>query len=70
MENSFKKSISVEIDKKMGIAILSIIISKHKAEVYRIPISDMEIILNEFREGMRSNDNEFKVGTFINNENP
>lgn len=65
MENSFRKSISVNIDKKRGFVDLTLRVNENKADVYRIPISDMASVLNEFREGMRDPGSEFMIETSI-----
>jgi hypothetical protein len=53
MDNTFKKSVSLKLDKKTGLAHLSIRASEYKVEVFKLNISDIGSILMQFSDAMR-----------------
>lgn len=56
MDNTFKNSIMLKIDKKSGLAHLSVRSSEYKVEVFKLNISDIGSILMQFSEAMRDQD--------------
>lgn len=53
MDNTFKKSVSLKLEKKSGLAHLSIRTSEYKVEVFKLSISDIGSILMQFSDAMR-----------------
>lgn len=56
MDNTFKNSVMLKIDKKSGLAHLSVRSSEYKVEVFKLNISDIGSILMQFSEAMRDQD--------------
>jgi hypothetical protein len=56
MDNTFKKSVSLKLDKKSGLAHLSIRASEYKVEVFKLNISDIGSLLMQFSDAMRDQD--------------
>ena len=53
MDNTFKRSVSLKLEKKSGLAHLSIRTSDYKVEVFKLRISDIGSILMQFSDAMR-----------------
>ena len=53
MDNTFKRSVSLKLEKKSGLAHLSIRTSEYKVEVFKLSISDIGSILMQFSDAMR-----------------
>jgi hypothetical protein len=53
MDNTFKRSVSLKLDKKSGLAHLSIRSSEYKVEIFKLNISDIGSILMQFSDAMR-----------------
>jgi hypothetical protein len=53
MDNTFKHSVSLKLDKKSGLAHLSLRTSEYKVEVFKLHISDIGSILMQFSDAMR-----------------
>jgi hypothetical protein len=53
MDNTFKRSVSLKLEKKSGLAHLSIRTSEYKIEVFKLRISDIGSILMQFSDAMR-----------------
>ncbi len=53
MDNTFKNSVKLKLDKKSGLAHLSIRTSEYKVEVFKLHISDIGSILMQFSDAMR-----------------
>ena len=53
MDNTFKHSVSLKLEKKSGLAHLSIRTSDYKVEVFKLRISDIGSILMQFSDAMR-----------------
>jgi hypothetical protein len=53
MDNTFKHSVSLKLDKKSGLAHLSLRTSAYKVEVFKLHISDIGSILMQFSDAMR-----------------
>jgi hypothetical protein len=53
MDNTFKRSVSLKLEKKSGLAHLSIRTSEYKVEVFKLNISDIGSILMQFSDAMR-----------------
>ena len=56
MDNTFKRSVSLKLEKKSGLAHLSIRTSEYKIEVFKLRISDIGSILMQFSDAMRDQD--------------
>ena len=56
MDNTFKNSVSLKLDKKSGLAHLSLRASEYKVEVFKLHISDIGSILMQFSDAMRDQD--------------
>lgn len=56
MDNTFKNSIMVKLDKKSGLAHLSVRSSEYKVEVFKLKISDIGSLLMQFTDAMRNQD--------------
>jgi hypothetical protein len=56
MDNTFKNSVSLKLNKKVGLAHLSIRSSEYKVEVFKLHISDIGSILMQFSDAMRDQD--------------
>ena len=56
MDNTFKHSVSLKLEKKSGLAHLSIITSDYKVEVFKLQIADIGSILMQFSDAMRDQD--------------
>ena len=56
MNNTFKHSVSLKINKKAGLAHLSLRTSEYKVEVFKLNISDIGSILMQFSDAMRDQD--------------
>jgi len=56
MDNTFKHSVSLKLNKKAGLAHLSIRSSEYKVEVFKLHISDIGSILMQFSDAMRDQD--------------
>ena len=76
MDNTFKRSVSLKLDKKSGLAHLSIRTSEYKVEVFKLSISDIGSILMQFSDAMRDQEDweEIIIDTIVsepseNNEN-
>jgi hypothetical protein len=73
MDNTFKRSVSLKLDKKSGLAHLSIRTSEYKVEVFKLHISDIGSILMQFSDAMRDQEDweEIIIDTIIseNTEN-
>jgi hypothetical protein len=53
MDSTFKRSVSLKLEKKSGLAHLSIRTSEYKVEVFKLRISDIGSILMQFSDAMR-----------------
>jgi hypothetical protein len=53
MDNTFKRSVSLKLEKKSGLAHLSIRTSEYKVEVFKLHIADIGSILMQFSDAMR-----------------
>ena len=53
MDNTFKHSVSLKLEKKSGLAHLSIRTSDYKVEVFKLQIADIGSILMQFSDAMR-----------------
>ena len=53
MDNTFKHSVSLKLNKYSGLAHLSIRTSDYKVEVFKLRISDIGSILMQFSDAMR-----------------
>jgi len=53
MDNTFKRSVSLKLEKKSGLAHLSIRTSEYKVEVFKLNIYDIGSILMQFSDAMR-----------------
>ncbi len=53
MDNTFKDTIRLKVDKKNNLCHLSIRSSEYKVEVFKISLGDMSSLLSQFKEGMR-----------------
>ena len=53
MDNTFKRSVSLKLNKNSGLAHLSIRTSDYKVEVFKLRISDIGSILMQFSDAMR-----------------
>ena len=53
MDNTFKHSVSLKLDKKLGLAHLSVRTSEYKVEVFKLNISDIGSLLMQFSDAMR-----------------
>ncbi len=53
MDNTFKNSIMLKLDKKSGLVHLSVRTSEYKVEVFKLKISDVGSILMQFSDAMR-----------------
>jgi hypothetical protein len=53
MDNTFKHSVSLKLEKNSGLAHLSIRTSDYKVEVFKLRISDIGSILMQFSDAMR-----------------
>lgn len=53
MSNTFKDSIRLKVNKKTNLVHLSIRTSEYKVEVFKLPVSDIGSLLDQFREQMR-----------------
>lgn len=56
MDNTFKDTIHLKVDRKANICHLSVRSSEYKVEIFKIPLGDMASLLSQFKEGMRSGD--------------
>ena len=56
MDNTFKNSVSLKLNKKAGLAHLSLRASEYKVEVFKLHISDIGSILMQFSDAMRDQD--------------
>jgi hypothetical protein len=56
MDSTFKNSIVLKLDKKSGLAHLSVRTSEYKVEVFKLNISDIGSILMQFSDAMRDQD--------------
>jgi hypothetical protein len=56
MDNSFKNSLMLKLDKKSGLAHLSVRTSDYKVEVFKINISEMGSVLMQYSDAMRDQD--------------
>ena len=56
MDNTFKNSIMLKLDKKSGLVHLSVRTSEYKVEVFKLHISDIGSILMQFSDAMRDQD--------------
>ncbi len=56
MDNTFKNSIMLKLDKKSGLVHLSVRTSEYKVEVFKLKISDVGSILMQFSDAMRDQD--------------
>jgi hypothetical protein len=54
MDNTFKDTIQLKVNKKENLCHLSIRTSEYKVEVFKIPLGDMASLLSQFKEGMRT----------------
>jgi hypothetical protein len=53
MDNTFKDTIRLKVDKKNNVCHLSVRSSEYKVEVFKISLGDMSSLLSQFKEGMR-----------------
>lgn len=60
MDNTFKDTIRLKVDKKNNVCHLSVRSSEYKVEVFKISLGDMSSLLSQFKEGMR-NDGDIDV---------
>ena len=58
MDSTFKNSVELKLDKKSGLAHLSIRSSEYKVEVYKLQIADIGSILMQFSDAMRDQSEE------------
>ncbi len=56
MDNTFKNSIMLKLDKKSGLVHLSVRTSEYKVEVFKLKISDVGSVLMQFSDAMRDQD--------------
>ena len=68
MDNTFKRSVSLKLEKKSGLAHLSIRTSEYKVEVFKLSISDIGSILMQFSDAMRDQEWEEIIINPINDE--
>ena len=68
MDNTFKRSVSLKLEKKSGLAHLSIRTSEYKVEVFKLSISDIGSILMQFSDAMRDQEWEEIIIDPINEE--
>jgi hypothetical protein len=68
MDNTFKRSVSLKLEKKSGLAHLSIRTSEYKVEVFKLSISDIGSILMQFSDAMRDQEWEEIIINPINEE--
>ncbi len=68
MDNTFKRSVSLKLEKKSGLAHLSIRTSEYKVEVFKLNISDIGSILMQFSDAMRDQEWEEIIINPINEE--
>jgi len=54
MDNTFKSSLRLKVDKANNICHLSVRTSEYKVEVFKLPLGDMSSLLSQFKEGMRN----------------
>ena len=54
MENTFKSTVRLKVDKVNNLCHLSIRSSEYKVEVFKIPLGEMSSLLSQFKEGMRA----------------
>jgi hypothetical protein len=66
MEDRFKDSVKVKVDKKTNICHLSIKSSESKVEVFKLPLGEMASLISQFRSQMDSKDS--LSGSNIDNE--
>lgn len=71
MDNIFKNSLVLKIDKKNGLAHLSVKTSDYKVEVFKVNIADIGSVLMQFSEAMRDQDgpDEIIIEPKIDNNN-
>jgi hypothetical protein len=70
MDNTFKHSVSLKLDKKSGLAHLSLRSSDYKVEIFKLHISDIGSILMQFSDAMRDQEGPDEVVIEIeSNEN-
>jgi hypothetical protein len=71
MDNTFKHSIKLKIDKPSGLAHLSVRSSEYKVEVFKLSISDIADMFAQFKTQMRdAGEDVIKiVPTFIEENN-
>lgn len=67
MDTRFKNSVELKLDKKLGLAHLSIRTSEYKVEVFKLTISDIGSILMQFSDAIR--DQEGPEEVFIEPKN-
>lgn len=53
MDNTFKNSVMLKLDKKSGLAHLSVRSSEYKVEVFKLHISDIGRLLMNFFDAIR-----------------
>jgi hypothetical protein len=68
MDSTFKRSVSLKLEKKSGLAHLSIRTSEYKVEVFKLSISDIGSILMQFSDAMRDQEWEEIIIDPINDE--
>ena len=68
MDNTFKHSVSLKLNKNTGLAHLSIRTSDYKVEVFKLRISDIGSILMQFSDAMRDQEWEEIIIDPINDE--
>ena len=68
MDSTFKRSVSLKLEKKSGLAHLSIRTSEYKVEVFKLSISDIGSILMQFSDDMRDQEWEEIIINPINEE--
>ena len=56
MDNTFKNSIMLKLDKKSGLVHLSVRTSEYKVKVFKLKISDVGSVLMQFSDAMRDQD--------------
>ena len=69
MDNTFKNSIMLKLDKKSGLVHLSVRASEYKVEVFKLNISDVGSILMQFSDAMRDQDGPDEVVIEPENQN-
>lgn len=69
MDNTFKNSIMLKLDKKSGLVHLSVRTSEYKVEVFKLNISDVGSILMQFSDAMRDQDGPDEVVIEPENQN-